>query len=138
MEDPISVAVIAAAIGAAASGAGSEAGKQAWSSLTALVRRTLHREPTTDRLIEAIQAAPGDNDKVQYLAVKLAEYAEADEGFSADLAAWLERTERVRQHQSPTTNIVAGNAVINGQLLQGRDFLGPLSLGPPAIDSPST
>jgi len=93
--DPITIAVLAALAG----GVGGEVGRQAWTSLTALVRR--RPAPTAPDAadadggtpagtgeIAALEAAPGDHANAERLERALRERAATDTAFERSLRVW--------------------------------------------------
>jgi len=93
--DPITIAVLAALAG----GVGGEVGRQAWTSLTALVRRrpapnapdageTDGATPAGSGEIVALEAAPGDHANAGRLERALRERAAADAAFERSLRVW--------------------------------------------------
>ncbi|AKH85608.1 hypothetical protein AA958_28965 [Streptomyces sp. CNQ-509] len=137
--DPVSVALLAALAG----GAGSEAGRQAWTGLSALVRRPFRcgqgdspeapaissGEAELTRLAEA----PTDPARAQALSTALAVRAVLDADFSAGLQRWHEQARLVRTGDGEVHNTISGGT-FSGPVLQGRDFSGVSStpLPPPA------
>jgi hypothetical protein len=134
--DPITVALLAALAG----GAGGEVGRQAWTGLTALVRRPFRRDAGETQDVPAVSSgevelhrleqAPADTARAQELSTALAVRAAVDPGFADDLRQWHERAKLVRTGDGEVTNTVSGGTV-NGNVLQGRDF-GNVQLAPPS------
>lgn len=125
--DPISVALL----GALAGGAGGEAGRQAWTALTALVRRPFRGgqraveesarsgEAELVRLVEE----PADPAHAQALSTALSERAARDTEFSAALHRWHDQARLVRTGDGEVSNTISGGT-FSGPVLQGRDFSG--------------
>ncbi|WP_327186299.1 hypothetical protein [Streptomyces sp. NBC_01334] len=139
--EPISVALLAALAG----GAGGEAGRQAWATLSELVRRPFRRDGSGD----ANRAADGDGDGdgntgalaagsaepelvrlvahpddaalARALSTALAARAAGDADFRAGLVRWHELAGSL--HTGDVHNEISGGT-FNSPVLQGRDFSG--------------
>ncbi|RAJ65590.1 hypothetical protein K378_03208 [Streptomyces sp. Amel2xB2] len=127
--DPVSASAITAAVGAAASSAGTEAGRHAWESLVALCRRIGGgRSNNGDEI--ALPDDPDDEQQVRDLTARVIEESGRDETFAADLESWAGRHGfTLRAEQDTVHNTVSGEARISGNVIQGRDFSGPINLG---------
>ncbi|MFC8596524.1 hypothetical protein [Streptomyces atroolivaceus] len=139
--DPVSVALLVALAG----GAGSEAGQQAWTGLSALVRRPFRRgqgdspealavssgEAELTRLAEA----PADQARAQALSTALAVRAVLDADFSAGLQRWHEQARLVRTGDGEVHNTISGGT-FSGLVLQGRDISGVSSTPLPPPPTP--
>ncbi|OAH14636.1 hypothetical protein [Streptomyces jeddahensis] len=129
--DVASAGALATAISAAAaSSLGTEAGRRSWESLLAL----WHRAGTSRQRSEIDRPEPQDidlpdpqdNDQVRALIGRVIEEGERDPAFAAELADWA------RQYgfaDGSVQNTVSGNARIDGPVIQGRDFSGPITFG---------
>ncbi|RSO09125.1 hypothetical protein DMH26_01990 [Streptomyces sp. WAC 05379] len=126
--DPVSVGLLAALAG----GAGGEMGRQAWASLSDLVRRPLGRSlgdaqppvvSSGEAELTALSEEPSDPARTQALSAALTERAAADEDFHADLQQWHERAKLVRTGNGEVHNTISGGHY-GGPVLQGRDFSG--------------
>ncbi|MCX5559559.1 hypothetical protein OG219_26650 [Streptomyces sp. NBC_00038] len=138
--DPVSVGLLVALAG----GAGGEVGRQAWTGLTALVRRPLRRGEdgrgssvfsSGEAELVRLGQAPGDASRAQALSTALAVRAAMDEDFHALLRQWYEGAKLVRTGDGGTHNTVTGGT-FSGPVLQGRDFSGN-SFGVPPASSDS-
>lgn len=104
-----------ALVSVAAGGAATAAGQSAWTSLTALVRRTLGREPVP---------SPEDEEGVRALAARLAEDAAADAEFARRLCEWAEAHRDVLPADSSVRNVIGDDAHVTGPVVQARDIHG--------------
>ncbi len=145
--DPVTVGLL----GALAGGAGGEVGRQAWSALSALVRRPFGRgvdgggnvavgsgEPE----LMALAQTPADASRAEALSEALAARAAVDDEFRAALRQWHEGARLVRGGDGHVQNNISGGTQ-NAPVLQGRDFSGtsfsfapPISPGGTASDAP--
>jgi len=130
--DPVSAGMLAALAG----GAGGELGRQAWATLSELVRRPFTRCPgasaSGEEELAALSEAPGEPGLAEALSGALAARAAADPEFASGLASW-------RRHAStfpegPVINTVSGG-VQYGSVVQGRDFSG-ITFKSPATPPP--
>ncbi|WP_326585458.1 hypothetical protein OG889_45190 [Streptomyces sp. NBC_00481] len=139
--DPISVALL----GALAGGAGGEAGRQAWTALTALVRRPFRggqravEEPAGSGEAELVrlEEEPADPVHAHALSTALNERAATDTEFSAALQRWHNQARLVRTGDGEVSNTISGGT-FSGPVLQGRDFSGISVTTPPPPPSPGT
>ncbi|MFI9172747.1 hypothetical protein [Streptomyces lincolnensis] len=140
--EPISVALLAALAG----GAGGEAGRQAWTSLSSLVRRPFRRaaetnDPATgsgEAELALLEESPADPTCAQALSAALAARASVDADFETDLRRWRELTVSVRTDQSQVHNEISGGH-FSGPVIQGRDFTGlTFTTPPPQASGPET
>ncbi|MFB7513163.1 hypothetical protein [Streptomyces sp. NPDC056144] len=135
--DPITATALAALAG----GLGSEAGRNAWTALTALVRRPFRRgaaeeEPGQDPApglssgeleVAALESAPTDPVRAQALATALGVRAALDGEFRMLLDEWWQRAQAVET--GTVHNSISGT--VHGTAIQGRDFSGPLTIHVP-------
>ncbi|MCD7442615.1 hypothetical protein K4B79_30900 [Streptomyces lincolnensis] len=142
--EPISVALLAAL----AAGAGGEAGRQAWMSLSSLVRRPFRRSAETNDPTAAagsgeaelalLEESPADPTRAQALSAILAARASVDADFETDLRRWRELAVSVRTDQSQVHNQISGGH-FSGPVIQGRDFTGlSFTTPPPHASGPET
>ncbi|WP_405626138.1 hypothetical protein OG933_07710 [Streptomyces sp. NBC_00016] len=140
--EPISVALLAALAG----GAGGEAGRQAWATLSELVRRPFRRDgngdgdedgdgntgaPTAGSAepeLVRLAAHPDDAALARALSTALAVRAAADAEFRAGLVRWHQLAGS--PHTGDVHNEISGGT-FNSPVLQGRDYSG-LSFTTPA------
>lgn len=123
--DPISAAVLAALAG----GMGGEAGRQAWTALSALIRRPLRRGEGDGALVvssgegelSALAQNPGELERAQRLSTALAVRAALDAEFRLALENWWRQAESVRTGEGAVTNRISGGTQY-GPVVQGRDF----------------
>ncbi|MFF1442394.1 hypothetical protein [Streptomyces sp. NPDC058295] len=145
--EPISVALLAALAG----GAGGEAGRQAWATLSELVRRPFRRDGSSagdddsdgntiapvagsaEPALVRLAAHPEDAALARALSTALAVRAAGDAEFRAGLVRWQELAGSL--HTGDVHNEIGGGTFA-GPVLQGRDFSG-LSFttpAPPPVD----
>lgn len=126
--DPVSVAILIALAG----GAGGEVGRQAWVTLTGLVRRPFRREEAPsdssdvssgELELRRLEQAPTDPACAQALSVALAARAASDSHFRIELDRWYEQAKSVGVSNGEVTNTISGGT-FNGPVIQGRDFSG--------------
>ncbi|MGW6517927.1 hypothetical protein [Streptomyces sp. NPDC054962] len=161
--EPISVALLAALAG----GAGGEAGRQAWATLSELVRRPFRRDGSGDGNSDGdgdgnrdgdgntgapaagsaepelvrLAAHPDDAVLARALSTALAVRAAADAEFRAGLVRWHRLAGSL--HTGDVHNEISGGT-FNSPVLQGRDFSGLSFTTPapprvdPGTDSPPT
>ncbi|WP_034270619.1 hypothetical protein [Actinospica robiniae] len=127
--DPISVGLLAAIAG----GAGGEMGKQAWASLTALVRKPLRHTRTGpaqpgvsvgENELVALQNRPGDLALAQRLSTALAVRSTLDQDFALALTAWLAQAARIEPEMpqdNSVTNTISGGT-FHGPVVMGRNI----------------
>ena len=133
--DPVSVGVLAALAG----GAGGELGRQAWATLSELVRRPFGRQagapaPGEAELV-ALGEAPGEPARAEALSGALAARAAVDPEFAAALDSWRGRIPALTE--GSVINTVSGGTQY-GPVIQGRDFSGITfnsPAGPPTRES---
>ena len=118
--DPSVIPTLAAVISAIVGGAAGEVGKNAWTSLTGLVRRRFG-----DDAVAAIETAQTP----ELTAESLAERAQADPAFAEALTSWTTETARLVQIKHDVTNTISGNARITGPVLQAGDVFGSINFG---------
>jgi hypothetical protein len=122
-----------ALLSAAASSTATEAGRAAWESLVALGRRV------TGRGGEAAPAVPEsvdprDDEAVRVLTGRLADRARADADVAAELCRWAETHRAALEvdqsdRRGDVHNEIAGNATIEGPVIQARDIHGGINFG---------
>lgn len=110
-----------ALVSVAAGGAATAAGQSAWTSLTALVRRTLGRDEPV--------VSPEDEEGVRALADRLAEDAAADAEFARQLREWAELHRDLLPDDGSARNVIGDEARIDGPVIQARDIHGGVSFG---------
>jgi hypothetical protein len=124
--DPVSVGLLVALAG----GAGGEVGRQAWTGLSALVRRPFRRGEDTaaaarvgsgEAELVALAQAPADPARAQALSTALAVRAVLDTEFHAGLRQWHEQAKLVRTGDGHVHNSVGGGTFY-APVAQGRDF----------------
>lgn len=142
--DPVSIALLAAAAG----GAGGEAGRQAWSSLTALVRRPFRRsegaggdgEDAPEEIeaqLASLEQCPDDRAMAQELSRTLLARATADPEFETALTDWARSASAldVAPPGAVRNEITGGHQY--GPVLQGQSFSGlSFTVGAPPPPSP--
>jgi hypothetical protein len=124
-----------------AGSAAGAAGQQTWQSLRALVLRRPEGEQEGEGAggedtgglgeLTALAEEPGNEDRAHALAQALAARAGRDPGFARRLAAWRQEAEAaggVRTGAGDVHNEFSGEA--HGPVIMGRDFHGPINLGP--------
>lgn len=125
MVDPVSLGAVTTAVTAAAGSVGTEAGRQAWESLTGLVRRAFGRgrEEEGDSGTLVLPLDPQDREQVQELSALIFGQARQDARFAAEYREWEEQAARlqVSVDNSRVTNTVSRSRV-DGPLIQGRDL----------------
>ena len=128
--DPVSVGLLAAL----ANGSGGEIGRQAWATLSALVRRPFRRgrqdtqgAPVVSsgeaELVE-LERAPADSGRAQALSTALAVRVGVDADFRTNLEQWHEQARLVRTGDGEVHNEISGGTFNGGPIQQGRDFSG--------------
>ncbi|MGW9032699.1 hypothetical protein ACWGQ5_53985 [Streptomyces sp. NPDC055722] len=136
--EPISLALLVALAG----GAGGEAGKQAWSGLSALVRRPFHRGDGTPSVssgeaeLVALERAPA-LEQANALSAVLAVRAALDPQFRDGLEQWHQHARVIRTGDGETSTTFNGGT-FNGPVLNGRDFSGINFSTPPTLPSAPT
>ncbi|WP_326795272.1 hypothetical protein OG946_07030 [Streptomyces sp. NBC_01808] len=116
--DPTSLETVQAAVTAAAQGGASEAGRQAWTSLTSLVRRAFGRDAEEPEA-PVLPLEPQDERQIRSLSALIYARALQDQGFAAAFAEWQRETEVALRPRHATNNIVGGNARVTN-LVQGQ------------------
>ncbi|GAA3140032.1 hypothetical protein GCM10017687_65810 [Streptomyces echinatus] len=134
--DPVSVGLLAALVG----GVGGEAGRQAWASLTALVRRPFRGDgdaagdaPQVSAGLDELarlEENPADPARAQALSTALAVRAALDADFRRSLEAWHEQAKRAHTGGGTVHNEVKGGNQY-GPVVMGQNFSN-LSFGSPA------
>ena len=140
--EPISLALLAALAG----GAGGEAGRQAWSTLTALVRRPFRSVGAADEEapgsssglpeLQAAERAPEDTDRISALNTVLAVRAALDPEFRAGLQEWQQQAKATVQGSSEVHNHISGGTQ-HGPVIQGQNFSGITFTNQPPHEPPS-
>ncbi|MGW2540747.1 hypothetical protein ACWC5I_07705 [Kitasatospora sp. NPDC001574] len=113
--DPISAAALAALAG----GISGEAGRQAWTGLTALVRRPFRHsqeDSGADALaarsgeaeLAALAQDPSELERAQRLSTVLAVRAAVSAEFRVALESWWQQAQLVRPNEGAVTNQVSG------------------------------
>ncbi|MEU4230937.1 hypothetical protein AB0F17_42165 [Nonomuraea sp. NPDC026600] len=118
--DPSVIPALAAVISAIVGGAAGEVGKNAWTSLTGLVRRRFG-----DDAVAAIETAQTPEETAQ----NLLERAQLDPAFAETLTSWTAETARLVQTKHDVTNTISGDARITGPVLQAGDVFGSINFG---------
>lgn len=144
--DPVTIgAVLLAIVG----GAGGELGSRLWDGVSALVRRpfrhgqaaatsaTAVAVPPQDGEAElaALKQSPADKGRAEALARVLLARADTDPEFRQGLEGWWEQAGPIRTGEGNVTNTIIGSTTY-GQVLQGRDFNGPITFGAPSAAPP--
>ncbi|MEW2573020.1 hypothetical protein [Streptomyces sp. NPDC047070] len=125
--DPIS----ATALSALAGGIGGEAGRQAWTALSALIRRPFRGGEADGALVvssgeaelTALAGNPDELERAHQLRTALAVRAALDAEFRLALDNWWQQAQSVRTGESTVTNQISGGTQY-GPVVQGRDFNG--------------
>ncbi|WP_327364385.1 MULTISPECIES: hypothetical protein [unclassified Streptomyces] len=122
-----------ALLAALAGGFGGEAGRQAWTRLSALVRRPFQRSqddsPSSPASLPSsgeaelvrLEEAPADPARAQALSTALAVRAVVDDDFATRLQDWHEQAKRVRTGDGEVNSTISGGS-FSGPVLMGRDF----------------
>ncbi|MCM3886808.1 hypothetical protein [Frankia sp. R82] len=127
--DPLSVPALVATLTAVLAGTAGEAGVQAWHALAGLVQRMFGSgSPARDLTERDPGALEPDPAAVETLARHLAARALTDPVFAAALQSWAASTASVDAPGS-VTNIVDGNARVDGGLVQTHTIHGNITLG---------
>lgn len=121
--DPNLIPTLAAIISAIAGGAAGEAGKQAWTSLTRLVRRRFG-----DHAPAALEHPGAQPDEITRI---LVDHAKTDADFEQALTAWTTNTLHLIQHDKVVRNTISGDAHISGSVVQAGDIGGSIQFGTP-------
>lgn len=120
-------------LAALAGGAGGELGRQAWATLSELVRRPFSRQAgavaTGEAELVALSESPGEPARAEALSSALAARAAVDPDFAAALASWRRQAPALRE--GSVTNTISGGTQY-GPVIQGRDFSGITFNSPPA------
>ncbi|TMR22211.1 hypothetical protein ETD86_12255 [Nonomuraea turkmeniaca] len=124
--DPSVIPTLAAVISAIIGGAAGEAGKNAWTSLTALIRRRFADDDAVTAAIERAETRPAEE-----TAEIIAGRAATDPAFEEALHRWTVETARLVQSKHDVSNTISGNARISGPVLQAGDVFGSINLGKP-------
>jgi hypothetical protein len=121
--DPISTTAVSAAISGLLKPATDAAGARVLAALKALVRRLPGAQPDAEANLEALEA--GGTVDPSSLAAVLVRSAGEDPGFAEELRTWVEEANAVLISDN-VSNVNEGT--VNGPLVQGRDFSGPMNL----------
>lgn len=140
--DPTAVPVLTSLVTGVLSSAAGEAGQRAWHALSELIHRTFATGDPTTRALSQVELIAEDPQMVDAMAgvlcQRLSDAARHDPDFAPLLDAWMTDADRVVRAgpggQDTVTNTVEGNAHVDGPLVQGRDFSGPVNLGRPEGD----
>lgn len=124
--DPSVIPTLAAVISAIIGGAAGEAGKNAWTSLTALVRGRFGDDAAVTSAIERAGTRPAEE-----TAEIIAGHAATDPAFEESLGRWTAETVRLIQSKHDVSNTVGGDARITGPVVQAGDVFGSINLGKP-------
>ncbi len=127
--EPITATILATAVMPLVNGVAGEAGKQAWRSLVDLVRRTFDRDSEAVHAVAELEASPSDASRVQMTAETLVVAAERDSAFAGALRSWVDEAQALCPPDNRVTNVIAGDAQVQGNVVQGRDFSGPITFG---------
>ena len=128
MLDLISVAALTTAITTAAQGVGGEAGRQTWNALTTLVHKTFGRRSPSGAGRAALRSRPSDEGRAGQLAAVLVARAHEHQLFADELADFLTLTQRDSGLATgQVINTVSGATYMQGTIIQGRDFAGPIT-----------
>ncbi|HEX6472472.1 MAG TPA: hypothetical protein VF069_25490 [Streptosporangiaceae bacterium] len=130
--DPITAPMVVGALTKVFSGTAEEVGRQAWTTLTGVVRRAFGgRERSRPmRAVAELDRHPGDPARMEALAAALVAAADLDPDFAADLRGWLADTGAVRAGGA-VTNVITGAATLHGPVIQARDIHGGITYGDP-------
>ncbi|MDT0385973.1 hypothetical protein [Streptomyces dubilierae] len=124
---------------ALAGGAGGEIGRQAWTGLTALVRRPAPALPdgssvsTGENELSALADDPADTDRAHALSTALAVRAALDVDFRDQLQQWTSQARAVASAAGNVHNSINGSTVHGSVIQSGRDVH---SSPPPSPSSP--
>jgi hypothetical protein len=120
-------------LAALAGGAGGELGRQAWATLSELVRRPFSRQAESlvsgEAELVALSEAPGEPARAEALSGALAARAAVDPEFATALDSW--RRQAPALPEGSVTNTISGGTQY-GPVIQGRDFSGITFNSPPA------
>ncbi|SEH04083.1 hypothetical protein SAMN05444920_1573 [Nonomuraea solani] len=122
--DPSVIPTLAAVISAIVGGAAGEAGKNAWASLTALIRRRFGDDDAVVSAIERAETRPAA-ETAEIIAVRAA----ADPTFEEELRHWTTETVRFVQSRHDVSNTISGDARVTGPVLQAGDVHGSINFG---------
>lgn len=135
MVDPLSLAALVTILSGVGAGVTSEAGRQLLEGLRGLVTRFFPDTPETGADIDSVSRGTASDSVIERVATALRQRALTDEEFRAELSSWLgaaHTQESIRTSEDNVLNVVGGQTRITGGLLQGRDFSGTFTFGPPA------
>lgn len=118
--DPLSVPAVVAVLSAVLAATAGEAGTSLWDSLTALVRRWFGNDSAPAGIVGSRPDAEG----VDALAAALTARAAADPAFAEALRGWSSQVPT-----SDVTNLIGGEAYIEGDVVQARDVHGSITFG---------
>ncbi|MEU8401898.1 hypothetical protein AB0C28_42510 [Nonomuraea sp. NPDC048892] len=122
--DPDMVPTLAAIVSAIVGGTAGEAGKQAWTSLTALVRRRFGGDDSATAIVES----PAKQ-QPEEIAQVLVDRAHTDPEFELTLAKWMTDTVHLIRHTHVVHNSIGGSAHVNGPVVQAGDVFGSINFG---------
>jgi hypothetical protein len=123
--DPSVIPPLAAVISAIVGGAAGEVGKNAWTSLTTLVRRRFGDDAAVTSAVER-----AGTQTAQETADIITSHAATDPVFHEALDRWTVETAHLIQSRHDVSNTINGNAKITGPVLQAGDIYGSIRLGP--------
>jgi hypothetical protein len=121
--DPISAAALTAVIAGLIKPAADEASMRMLGALKALLRRFSGAKPEAATVLEQLEAGTDDID-ASSLAAALVSTASEDARFASELEKWVGEARAVINMGS-VSNSNAGS--VEGPLIQGRDFSGPIT-----------
>lgn len=121
--DPVSVTALTALIAGLVKPAADEASTRMLSALKALIRRFPGARREAGAALEQLEAGAGDSD-ASSLAAALVSAAGEDPQFASELESWVGEARAVINVGS-VSNSNAGS--VEGSLVQGRDFSGPIT-----------
>ncbi|WP_345567072.1 hypothetical protein [Nonomuraea rosea] len=122
--DPSVIPTLAAVVTAIVGGAAGEAGKNAWTSLTALVRRRFGDDAPAAAALELTGAH-----SPEAITQILVDHAKADAEFGQALSTWTTDATHLVQHKHDVSNTIGGDAHISGPVIQAGDVLGSINIG---------
>jgi hypothetical protein len=129
--DSLTVSAVAGALNQFLGSAAAEAGRGVWAGLVRLVRSRFPEQESVARAAELLTPVAGSGaagagapycPEVIDLSAQLVGLAKGEPGFAAELRAWLGEAARVSARSGDTVNVVAGNAVVYGNVVQARDI----------------
>jgi hypothetical protein len=123
--DPSSVPALVAVITAVLAGTAGEAGAHVWNSLVQLVRRTFGSGSAERDLVDQRPDAAS----IDILSRHLAARARTDPVFADALRSWASTAAPATGGDATVTNVVSGEAYIEGNVVQTRDVFGSITFG---------